>query len=236
MTGGRRAPAPSWPRQLRALVLKDLRLEMRTRETVVAMALFSVLAMVIFQFGFGTRTGDLTPFAGGILWAVLALTAVLGVGRSYVPEREQRTLDALLVAPVPRLVMMAARALTIAVFMVAVEIVAVPLVAVFFIDEGVLGDAGWLAIVCLLADVCIGVLGTLLASMSAFTRARELVLPVLFLPCLVPVVIAAAGATHAVTDGPNDLAEYRGYCLFLGTYAIVFGLVAYATYEFVFDD
>ena len=79
-------------------------------------------------------------------------------------------------------------------------------------------------------------LGALLASMAVFTRARDLLLPVLFLPSLLPVVIAAAGATHAVTMGPNDLAEYRGYCMFLAVYAVIFGLVAYATYEFVFDD
>src|SRR5262249_1928077 len=99
-----------------------------------------------------------------------------------------------------------------------------------------LSDVGLIAIVCLLADLGIAVLGTLLASLALFSRARELLLPVLFLPSLVPVVIAAAGATHAVAGGANDLAEYRGYCLFLGIYALTFALVAYATYEVVFDD
>ena len=70
---------PSWTRQLRALLLKDLRLELRTRDTVVAMLLFAVAAMVVFQFGFGTRGTDLTRFAGGLLWVTLALTAILGV-------------------------------------------------------------------------------------------------------------------------------------------------------------
>ena len=90
---------PSWPRQLRALLLKDLRLELRTRDTIAAMILFAVAAMVIFQFGFGTRDTDLTRFAGGLLWVTIALTAVLGVGRTYVAEREQRVLDGLLAAP-----------------------------------------------------------------------------------------------------------------------------------------
>ncbi len=87
------AANPAWRRQLRALLLKDLRLELRTRDTVVAMVLFAIVAMVIFQFAFGSREDDLSRFAGGILWATLALTAVLGVGRSWVPEREQRVLD-----------------------------------------------------------------------------------------------------------------------------------------------
>jgi heme exporter protein B len=239
-----RSPAavPRWPRQLRALLLKDLRLELRTRETVVAMVLFAVVVMVIFQFGFGTRadefirSGDLTPLAGGLLWVTIALTSVLGVGRTYVAEREQRVLDGLLVAPVSRLLLMVAKAIAIVAYLAAVEVVAVPLLGAFFVDSLSLADVGWIAIVCLLADLGIAVLGTLLASLALFSRARELLLPVLFLPSLVPVVIAAAGATHAVAGGANDLAEYRGYCLFLGIYALTFALVAYATYEVVFDD
>ena len=75
MTAGR----PRWPRQLRALLLKDLRLELRTRDTAVAMVLFAVLAMLIFQFAFGNRGDDLTPYAGGILWATLSLTVCIPV-------------------------------------------------------------------------------------------------------------------------------------------------------------
>jgi heme exporter protein B len=227
---------PSWPRQLRALVLKDLRLELRTRDTAVAMGLFSIVAMVIFQFAVGSRVDDLTPFAGGILWAVLSLTAVLGVGRSWVPEREQRVLEGILVAPVPRLVLMVAKAAAILGYLVAVEVVAVPLVAIFFVRDPAFADLGLIALVCLLADLGIAILGSLLACLALFARARELLLPVLFLPALLPLVIAAAGATHAVSGGTNDLAEYRGYCLFLAVYAVIFGLVAYATYDHVFDD
>jgi heme exporter protein B len=227
---------PPWARQLRALVLKDLRLELRTRDTAVAMGLFSIVAMVIFQFAVGSRVDDLTPFAGGILWAVLSLTAVLGVGRSWVPEREQRVLEGILVAPVPRMVLLVAKALAIMGYLVAVEIVAVPLVVVFFVRDAALGDLGLIWLVCLLADLGIAVLGSLLACLALFARARELLLPVLFLPALLPLVIAAAGATHAVAGGTNDLAEYRGYCLFLAVYAVIFALVAYATYDHVFDD
>ena len=227
---------PRFARQLRALVLKDLRLELRTRDTLLAMALFALAVMMIFEFAVGSRTDDLTPFAGGVLWATLALTAVLAVGRTWVPEREQRVMDGLLVAPVPRLALLASRTIAIGLYMAAVELLAVPLALLLFVEEPRLGDLAWVALVCLLADLAIGVLGALLASMAVFTRARDLLLPVLFLPSLLPVVIAAAGATHAVTMGSNDLAEYRGYCMFLAVYAVIFGLVAYATYEFVFDD
>lgn len=222
-------------RQYRALVAKDLRLELRTRDTALAMVLFVVVAMVILQFGFGTRETNLTRFAGGLLWVPLAFAAVLGVGRSYVPEREQRVLDGLLIAPVSRFVLLSARATAIVGYLLAVQIVAVPLLGVFFVKGPFWGDLGWLFVACLVADVGIGILGTLVAAMAVFTRARELVMPVVFLPLLVPVVIAAAGATHAVV-GPNDMAQYRNYVLFLAGYAVLFGLVAYATFDAVFDD
>ena len=227
---------PGWGRQLRALLMKDLRLELRTRDTLVAMVLFSVVAMMIFQFAVGSRGQDLTPVAGGILWATLAFTAVLGVGRSWVPEREQRVLDGILSAPVPRDVLLVAKAGAIYAYLLAVEIVAVPLMFLFFVRSPEIADVGQIALVCLLANLGISVLGSLLAVLALFARARELLLPVLFLPSLLPVVIAAAGATHSVTGGTNDLADYRGYCLFLGVYAVIFALVAYATYEHVFDD
>jgi len=227
---------PPWGRQLRALMLKDLRLELRTRDTLVAMVLFAVVAMMIFQFAVGSRGDDLTDVAGGILWATLALTAVLGVGRSWVPEREQRVLDGVLGAPVPRDVLLVAKAAAIYAYLLAVEVVAVPLTALFFIRGAEVGDIALIALVCLLANLGISILGSLLAVLALFARARELLLPVLFLPSLLPVVIAAAGATHAVTGGTNDLADYRGYCVFLAVYAVIFGLVAYATYEHVFDD
>lgn len=232
MSAGR----PSWTRQLRALLLKDLRLELRTRDTVVAMVLFAVVAMTIFQFAVGGRGQDLTAVAGGILWATLALTAVLGVGRSWVPEREQRVLDGILSAPVSRDVLLIAKAGAIYAYLLAVEVVAVPVMTIFYVREPVPSDLLLIGVVCLIANLGIAVLGSLLAVLALFARARELLLPVLFLPSMVPVVIAAAGATHAVAAGTNDLAEYRGYCLFLGVYAVIFGLVAYATYEHVFDD
>ncbi|MEW6581534.1 MAG: heme exporter protein CcmB [Actinomycetota bacterium] len=225
-----------WTRQMRALLLKDLRLELRTRDTLVAMLLFAVLAMLVLQFAFQRVESDLTRFAAGVLWVVMALTSILGVGRSYVAEREQGVLDGLLVAPVSRLVMITAKALAIVAYLAAVEVAVVPMVGVFFVKGPYFSEIGWLILVCLLADVAIGVLGSLLAALALHGRARELLLPVIFLPSLIPVVIAASGATHAITGGPNDLAEYRGYCLFLLVYAVTFGLVTYATYESVFDD
>lgn len=221
-------------RQYRALVRKDLRLEVRTKDTTVAMALFAVVVMVIFEFAL--RENDLSRFAGGILWATITLTALLAVGRSWVVEREQRVLDAILVAPVSRMAMMLAKATVIVAYLVALEVLAAPLAGVFFVRTGFAADLPLVAVVCLLADIAIGLLGTVLATLSLFTRARELLLPVIFLPLLVPVVIAATGATHAVLGRANDMLQYRNYCLLIAGHAVVLGLVAYAIHEALFDD
>ncbi len=226
---------PSWPTQLKALVLKDLRLELRTRETAIAMMLFVVIAMVILQFGFDVGDRELGQFIGGLLWVPLAFAAVLGVGRSYVAEREQRVLDALLVAPVSRFVMLLARAIAIVGYLLAVQVVAIPLAGIFFVRGEYWSDIGWIFLAALMADVGIGILGTLIAAMAVFTRARELVMPVIFLPLLLPVVIAAAGATRAVVV-TNDMAQYRGYLMFLIGFAVLFTLVAVATFDAIFDD
>ena len=223
-------------RPLRALLLKELRLELRTRQTVPAMALFGLVAMVIFQFTVGFRAGDAGQIAPGVLWATLALTAVLGVGRSFVAERDQAVIDALLATPVPRPLILIARAVALAAFLVAVELILVPLVILFFVDGATVGDVVWLLPVLIVADIAIGLLGALIAALTVVARGRELLLPLMLLPALVPLVIAGAGATESVLGVTNDLPEYRGYLLFLSGYAIVFALVAVATYEHVLDD
>ncbi len=227
---------PSARRQYAALLRKDLRLEYRTRETIVAMGLFSLVVTILFEFTVGERIGNTSAIAGGIIWATLTLGAVLGVGRTWVPEREQRVLDAILIAPVPRLVMMMARTTALVLFLLGVQVVVVPLAIVFFVNGTSPASLVLIAGVCILADVCIGIMGALLSSMSVFSRTRELVLPVLLLPSLIPVVIAAGGATDAALSAPRQMAEYRGYCLFLAVYAVIFALVAYATFDYILDD
>lgn len=223
-------------RPLAALVAKDLRLELRTRQTVVGMFLFALVAMVLFQFTVAARVDDATGFAGGLVWATLALTAVLGVSRAWAAEREGRVLDGLLIAPVSRGSLLVSKACSLFVHMLALELVVIPLAVVFFVRGAGPVDLLLAGGAALLADVGIATLGALVASLAAFARGRELLVPALFLPALLPLVIAAAGATHAVLGGPAELEEYRGYCLFLAVYAVIFGLVSYATYEYVFDD
>ena len=221
-------------RQFAALLRKDLRLEIRTRETLTSVLLFSILVMFVFQFGFANDR--LTRFAPGIMWATISLAAILVIGRAWVAERDQKVLDLLLIAPVPRGLLAAAKAVTIFLQLLLMEVMVVPMVGVLFVDGPFAADLGLVAAICLLADIAIALLGTLVAGLAVFTRARELLVPAMALPLMIPVVIGASGATRAVLGVANDMPEYVRYAELLAGYAVVLGLVAYATFEALFDD
>jgi heme exporter protein B len=172
-----------------ALARKDLLVELRGRETLPAMALFVVAMLVTFRFAL---PGEETGAADGLLWVAIVFTALLGLGRAFVPEREQGVLDALVLAPCDRSAIWLAKLLATLAFLVLVELIALPVFALFF--EGL--DAATVAAV-LLADVGICAVGTLLAAMAVAGRARDLLLPLLFLPLALPIVIGGVGATVA---------------------------------------
>jgi heme exporter protein B len=200
-----------------ALARKDLLLELRGRDTLPAMALFVVATMVAFRFALPEEHDEA---ALGLLWVAIVFTALLGLGRAFVPEREQGVLDALVLAPCDRSAIWLGKVLATLAFLVAVEAVALPAFALFFTEV----DAATVAAVAL-ADVGICAVGTLLAAMAVAGRARELLLPLLFLPLAIPVVVGGVGAT--VTDDP---ARYLG---FLGLYDAIFAILAWATFEYV---
>ena len=203
-----------------ALTRKDLLVELRGRETLPAMGLFVVAMLVAFRFAL---TGEETGAADGLLWVAIVFTALLGLGRAFVPEREQGVLDALVLAPCDRSAIWLAKVLATLAFLLLVELIALPAFALFF--EGV--DRATVAAV-LLADVGICAVGTLLAAMAVAGRARELLLPLLFLPLALPILIGGVGATVA-----GDPARYLG---FLALYDLIFAILAWATFEYVVTE
>jgi heme exporter protein B len=203
-----------------ALARKDLLLELRGRETLPAMALFVVAMLVAFRFAL---TAEQTDAAAGLLWLAIVFTALLGLARAFVPEREQGVLDALVLAPCDRSAIWLAKLLATLAFLVVVEAIALPAFALFFTGL----DGATLAAV-LLADVGICAVGTLLAAMAVAGRARELLLPLLFLPLAIPIVVGGVGATVA--------AEPARYLGFLALYDAIFAILAWATFEYVVTE
>jgi heme exporter protein B len=218
-----------------ALVRKDLRLELRTRESVPSMFLFSLSTFVLFRFGLDRETlaGDL---ASGVLWVTLLFAAVLGMTRLFVAEREQGGFDGFLLAPVDRTSLFVAKAAVLFCFLVAVELAAVPAFAILL-----LGPAPWQALpelvaVLLLADLGVAVVGTLVGALGIQTRAREVIVPILALPLMIPLAIAAARATSPLLLEAGVGALEGRWLLVLGLYDLVFGLLAFAVFDFLLEE
>jgi heme exporter protein B len=218
-----------------AIVRKDLLVELRTKESVPSMALFAVTTFVVFHFGLDRDTleGEL---AAGVLWVTLLFAAMLGINRLFVAEREQSGFDGLLLAPIDRSALFAAKATALFIYLVALELVAIPAFALFFLDSAMAEAVPLLTAVTLLADLGISIVGALLASIAVATRARDLLLPILLLPLVVPVMIAAAAATEPLLSDPVATTDVGKWLAVLALYDAVFGLLAYALFDFLMEE
>jgi heme exporter protein B len=220
---------------VRALLAKDIALELRTKESIPAMVLFSVTTYVIFHFGLNRNevSGDL---AAGVLWVTLLFASILGINRLFVAEHEQGGFDGFLLAPVDRTALFVAKALGLFAFLCVVEVVAVPAFAVLLLGPSPAQALPGLLLVLVLANAGVAVTGTLVAALAIQTRARDLIGPLLALPMLVPVVLASARAsTPLLAQGgagplPGD------WVAVLALYDLVFALIAYAVFDFLLED
>ena len=214
---------------------KDLRLEMRTLESVPAMALFSIVAFVIFHFALnrGTLEGQL---AAGVLTTTLLLAAMLAVNRLFVAEREQGGFDAFLLAPVDGSAMLLAKVSALFIFLAVLEVIAVPAFALLLLGPSIGPSLLGLIAVLALTDLAFALAGTLVSGLAIHARARELIGPVVGLPVLIPALIAAARASgpllvrHATGSPPGK------WIAVLALYDVVFALLAYAVFDFLLED
>ena len=203
------------------LARKDLLLELRGRDTLPAMLLFVVSTLVVFHFAL--PSGSSRPAAQGLLWVAILFTALLALTRAFVAEREQQLLDGLVLAPCDRSAIWAAKGLSVLAFLGLAELVALPVFALLF------SGIGWRTLAGVaLADIGIAAVGTLLSAMAAAGRARELLLPLLFLPVAIPIVIGGVGASVA-----SESASYLG---FLALYDLVFAIICWASFEYVVTE
>jgi heme exporter protein B len=221
---------------VRTLLWKELLLERRAPTVVPAMLLFSVSTFVVFHFAL-QRSSVEGELAAGVLCVTLLFAAILGAGRLFAIDEEEGGFDAFLLAPVDRTSLLVAKALTFLAFLAAVELVAVPAFVVLLLGPGVgIGEIVRLAGVLALADVGIVVIGTLVAGMAVKTRARDLLVPLIALPLLVPVVIGAGRCmTPLLLEGAAGAVPGRWLGI-LGLYDLVFALVAFAVFDYLLDD
>ncbi len=218
-----------------ALLSKELTLELRTRESVPAMVLFSIATYVVFHFGLDRDrvAGDL---AAGVLVVTLLFSGILGVNRLFVAEYEQGGFDGFLLAPVDRTAMLVAKAVALFGVLCVVELIALPAYALLLLGPSLTQALPGLILVLALTNAGIAVIGTLVAGLAIQTRARDLIVPLLALPLLVPVVLAAArSATPLLQDGGAG-ALPGNWIAILAIYDLLFALIAYAVFDFLLED
>jgi heme exporter protein B len=218
-----------------AILRKDLAIELRTRQSVPAMALFSVTVFVLFHFGLDRNEIE-GSLASGVLWVTLLLATVLAVTRLFAAERDDDALDGILLAPIDRTAVYLAKGAALFLYLVLLEIVALPAFAILLLGPDLTDALPELLAVLLLADIGLAGVGALVAGLASETRLRELIVPLLLLPLLVPVLIAASKASKPLlmpVSATTDLGKWLG---FMALYDMVFVLLAVAVFDFLLED
>ncbi len=228
---------PSTFQQYKTLLRKDLEREFRTREMLTSMGIYAVLVLVVFGAALGQTTPalDLLQVAGGLLWALIVFTSLLGLNRSFAHEKEQGCLEGILLVPLDRSVIFLAKATSNVLFLLAVEVVAVPLFYFFFLTGVSLASDFWLVLVPLLVGT-IGMagIGTLLSTITINTRGKDVMLAVLFVPLVFPLLYACASSTTALLVGAEGYMDVFVQSIALaGGYDVIMLLVSWVLYDFV---
>jgi heme exporter protein B len=218
----------------RAILAKDLRVELRTLRSLPAMALFATTVFVVFRFALD-RTALEGDLAAGVLVTTVLFASLLAINRLFLAEREEGGFDLIRLAPVDRTALFFAKASALVIYLAALELVAVPLFAIFFLDTA----AGLppLVPVLLLANLGLALTGTLISTIATMSSARDLLTPLILLPLAVPVVIAAASAAEPIlaADGPS-YEHFGRWLAVLGLYDLTFLAVGYGVFDFLLED
>lgn len=229
--------APSALAQYRVLLMKDLRQEFRTKEMLVSMGIYALLVIVVFgvALSFARPGADFLEVSGGLLWALVVFTSLLGLNRSFSHETENGCLEGLLLAPLDRGVVFLAKATSNLVFLGIVEIIAVPLYWVFFSSFAAPAATAALIVVPLvLGSVGIAGIGTLLSTITAATRGKDVMLALLFVPIVFPLLYACVSATTAALVGGVLMEEAFATSLVLAAgYDVIMLLASWVLYDFV---
>ena len=221
-------------RAMGAVVWKDLSAEIRSRELLSAMLIFALLVILIFNFAL-----DLDPatrreptITAGVLWVIFVFAGTLGLNRSMAIEKDRGCLDGLLLAPVDRSAIYFGKALGNLVFMLMVEFIVLPIYSLLYNVN--LFNPGLLLVI-LLGSIGYVAVGTLLATMAVQARTRDILLPILLFPVVLPVILAAVKASTGFLDG-SEMDVIRPWINLLIAYDIIFSAVAFMVFDYVVEE
>jgi heme exporter protein B len=226
------SPVANFLRTMLAVVWKDLAAELRSRELISAMLIFSLLVILIFNFALELDATARATITSGVLWVTFVFAGTLGLNRSMAIEKDRGCLDGLLLAPVDRSAIYFGKVLGNLAFMLLVAIIVLPVYSVLYNTN--LFNPGLLLVI-LLGAIGYVVVGTLLATMSVQARTRDILLPILLFPVIVPVLVAAVKASSGYLQG-LDPSEIRPWITLLVTYDVIFTAVAFMVFDFVVEE
>jgi len=215
-----------------AIVRKDLAAEWRSRELFTSMLIFSLLVILIFNFALELDPKTRTSVTAGVLWVTFTYAGTLGLNRSMAVEKDRGCMDGLLLAPVDRSAIYFGKAISNLVFMLVVEVIVLPIYSVLYntnlIQPGLL-------IVILLGSIGYVAVGTLLSAMAVQTRTRDVLLPILLFPLVIPVVIAAVKASGGILQG-LEFSEIQTWINLLLVYDVIFIAISFMFFEYVVEE
>ncbi|RJQ37368.1 MAG: heme ABC transporter permease CcmB [Dehalococcoidia bacterium] len=218
-------------RKVFAITWKDVLSEFRAREIITSVLVFTILVIIIFNFAFGERV-EMVAVAPGMLWVTFTFAGVLSLNRSFILEKEDGCFEGLLVSPASRDVIYTGKMLASLVFLLVIEAIALPVFA-FLFNLTVLTPE--ITAITLLATIGFVACGTLFSALATNTKARELVLPILFLPVVVPVIIGAVNASELALSG-KSWGDMTGWLGILAAFDVVFLTVAYLVFDYVIEE
>jgi len=216
------------------VVWKDLISEIRSRETISSMLFFALIVILIFSFSFSMDQQAARQLIAGIIWVAFAFTGIIGLGRSFTSELQNDCLEYLQISWAPKGAIYLGKVAGNLLFMLAVEVLLFPLFVLFF-NLDVVEEIGLLLLIFFLATLGLASIGTLFSALTVQIRAREVMLPVLLLPMVIPVMIAAVEATRGALNG-DPLFLYSQWLQLLVVFNIVFTVVSYWLFELILDS
>jgi heme exporter protein B len=223
----------SYLRKVFAVVAKDVVAELRTREMLSSMFVFSLLVMLIFNFAFDLRAENQKTLAPGVLWVAIAFAGMLGLARSFIVEKDRGSMEGLLLTPVDRSAIYLGKMLGNVLFISVVELMILPIFMVLFnLTPEILPP---LAGVMILGTIGFAGVGTLFSAMAVHTRAREVLLPILLFPVVIPVMLAAVKLSAAILDR-LPFAEVRNWFSLLVAFDLIFMALSFILFDYIVEE
>ena len=219
-------------RKVITIVWKDALSEMRAKETISAVLVFTILVIVIFNFAFGANPEIVKSVAPGMLWVTFAFAGVLSLNRAFIVEREESCIEGLMVAPISLDCIYVGKMLGSLMFMLIVEIIALPIFTVLFNLTLLTPEV---VVVTFLTTVGFVTTGTLFSAMAVNTKARELVLPILFLPIVSPIIISAVNASRLALSG-ESWGGLSTWLQIIVAFDVIVTVAAFLTFAYVIEE